>query len=150
MLKGHGLKLNSDFFFNGGPAQWNASAIRERAEWLMGHVVELWPQMGDDGRKKPKFVIILGKTNEVKSWRDVVRTTAEFVYKNNVLWGFEKKIVKKAPSYFSRQRTSEWSYQLGKDWWVKTNLDAEDAEKLCKTMIVAAGMSEKDFDVEFW
>ncbi len=151
-LAQHGLRLNQVYFGEIAPEIWNGQAIRDRAQWLMAKVTEIWPQLGETAARwdeKPKAVIILDDVYPVNSWRDVLRRTAEVA----VQWcgnKFEEQVVTELPTYFGRNPFTHASHQLGNGWWLNVNLSADSIRQLCSNIIEAAGIPKDEYNVELW
>ncbi|MEM7535644.1 MAG: HNH endonuclease family protein [Chloroflexota bacterium] len=113
-LARHGLLLNSAYF-SGEYDTWDGYAIRERAQWLVAKVNEIWPMLGElqesSGRtEKPKGLTILGESYTVESWRDVLHSTAECV----VQWrasDFEK-VAEEISQYIKQEKFEGTCRQL--------------------------------------
>ena len=126
-LATHGLLLNQEYFSALAPAAWNGQAVRGRAQWLMGKITEIWPQLNvavSNGERRPKAVIILDDVYPVASWRDVLRRTAEMLAQ----WcgdAFERQVVESRRSYFSRTNTGDVWHALTNGWRVYVNANAD-------------------------
>ena len=150
-LAGHGLLLNQTSFGAQAPAVWNGQAIRERGEWLMAQISEIWPQLGETAagwEKVPKSVVILDEVYPVASWRDVLRRTAEVAAQ----WcgeKFEAQVVAELPTYFKREPHSK-SHQLENGWWVYVNLNADTIRQVSETIVEAAVIPEEEYEVVLW
>lgn len=151
-LAHHGLLLNQEYFNRDDPKIWNGDSIRTRAQWLMKHMTVIWPQLGETAsgwEEKPKAVTIIGETFPVQSWRDVLRSTADFVAQ----WhdeDFEEKIIAKLPNYFSEDPHANASHQLPNSWWINVNHNADWIKHMCEMIIDAADIPEGEYDIELW
>jgi len=152
-LAKHGLLLNQRYFGEFAPEIWNGKTIRKRAQWLMAMITEIWPQLGEttgSWEEKPKAVIILDEVYPVKSWRDVLRRTADFVVDWSDKEQFEQEIVAALPSYIVREPPNDKYYQLANGWWIYINLNAVTLKQFSTDLIEAAGIPEDEYDVELW
>ena len=151
-LAGHGLSLNQIYFGDQAPDFWNGQSIRNRAQWLMSKITEIWPQLADTAAswyEKPKAVVILDEVYPVYSWRDVLRRTAEVV----VQWcgeKFEEMVIAKRPTYFTREPSSDAWHRLPNEWWVYVNLSADSIKEISAVIVEAAGIPEDEYDVVLW
>lgn len=151
-LASHGLRLNQMFFGERAPTKWTGGSIRNRAQWLMEQITEIWPQLGESHGgwdDKPKAVVILDETFPVASWRDVLRQTTE-VAAQWTAEKFEEKVVKTLPNYFSHEPFSGTSHQLTNGWWVYVNLNVDSIRQLCATIVEAAEIPEDEYDIQLW
>lgn len=151
-LQMHGLLLNKSYFQN-GPAVWNGEMIRKRAAHLAEQIVSIWASLGEVSEPKgwqerPKSLTILGDVFEVKSWRDVVHQTAEFVAQ--ISDDFAATTAEVA-SYFSQERfQGKRCRQLSNGWWLYVNLSSDSVRRICDTLIESVGISEDEFEIEVW
>ncbi len=150
-LSTHGLLLNQHYFGEMASAYWNGQSIRERAQWLMAKITEIWPQLGETTagwEEKPKAVVILDEVYAVDSWRDVLRRTAEVAAD----WNsdkFEERVVAELPNYFSKEPRSR-SDQLGNGWWLYVGLNADTIKRVSASIIDASGIPEDEYEIELW
>lgn len=147
-LGSHALLLNR-VYFNDGPVVWTAKMIKERAQFLVGKILEIWPTFADIPTQgdKPKSLVILGDTFAVKSWRDVAYFTAE---QAAAISNDFAAVADKMPAYFSRDRFQGTCRQLNNGWWLYLNLSAATVRRVCQTLLEEAGIPEEDFELETW
>lgn len=151
-LERHALELNRSYFAS-APKRWNRSAILERGRYLTDLIIQIWPapeiavQTKNVWGERPKSVTILGKTVEVKSWRDVVQITCEIVADH--VADFETMIVAKCPNWFSKSEMAPASRQLNNGWWVYVNLSGQDAQRFAERVVDLAGIREEQFELNW-
>ncbi len=151
-LAEHGLLLNHVYFSEQAPAVWNGQSIRDRAQWLISKVAEIWPQLAattGSWEEKPKAVVILDDVYPVSSWRDVLRRTADLAAQ----WAgdnFEKQVVSELPAYFSNKPFSFASHQLQNGWWLNVNWSADTIKQICSRIVQAVAIPEDEYEVELW
>jgi uncharacterized protein with ParB-like and HNH nuclease domain len=148
-LENHALKLNGDYFSKYIP-QWNKNSIKARAEFLVQHILLIWPALGEppvptNGTMKPQAVVILGETHAVNSWRDVAYRTAEVV--SQVVDDFTT-IAEELPSYFSHSKFKHASRQLSNGWWLYVNLSGDSTKNLCQRILSMANIPTEDWELE--
>jgi hypothetical protein len=148
-LENHALKLNGDYFSKYIP-QWNKNSIKARAEFLVQHILLIWPALGEppvptNGTMKPQAVVILGETHAVNSWRDVAYRTAEVV--SQVVDDFTT-IAEELPSYFSHSKFKHASRQLSNGWWLYVNLSGDSTKNLCQRILSLANIPTEDWELE--
>lgn len=151
-LQQHGLKLNQAYFGENAPATWNGEAIRERAQWLMAQVTQIWPQIGETAvgyEKVPKHAVILGEIYTVESWRDVLRRTADFAATMQD-GAFAETVVADQERYFTQQPTNDRWHPLSNGWFVYQNLNADTIRSVCDGIIESMGLPEDEYEVVLW
>lgn len=150
LLARHALQLNKTYFED-GPRRWNAAAIKERGKYLTDLILRIWPApdlvMKTKGSwgERPRTLIILDDSYEVKSWRDVVQYTAEAVAA--YVPDFERKIVSQLPNWFSKNEMASASRQLSNGWWIYVNLSGQDARKIAERLIELSEIPEEKFEL---
>ena len=151
-LADHGLLLNHLYFTEQASVIWNCQSIRERAQWLVTKVSEIWPQLAEtvgSWEEKPKAVVILDDVYPVGSWRDVLRRTSEVAAQ----WSgdkFEDQVVAELPTIFSNKPFSVASHQLQNGWWININWSADTIKQICTRIVQAIAIPEDEYDVELW
>lgn len=149
-LASHGLQLNADYFSKPIP-KWDEQAIRDRADYLMDLIFEIWPSLGEipSAPNSPSLVpiklIIQGQEFEVHSWRDVAQQTAEYVSCKTPNFMALAQVM---PSYLGKQQFSQDSRQLSNGWWLMVNLSANSIRSLCHNLFSEIGLTDNDWSVE--
>ncbi len=145
-LENHALKINSDYFCK-PIANWDENAIRERAEWLAGYILEIWSSLGTPPNVsvKPTKLIVLGKPHTVVSWRDV----AYYTVINVAEWVDDfDKIAEQYPAYFDKSQFKGACRQLPNGWWLYLNLSAASVKGFCRNLLASADIPEDEWQVE--
>jgi len=112
-LMEHALRLNKDYF--NSISYWNEEAIKQRATFLAGKIIEIWPMLAKiptslaNAGRKPKALLLMGQTIPVSSWREAVYQTALQI--SQVADDFET-IAAQMPSYFDKQEFKAACRQL--------------------------------------
>lgn len=151
-LERHALVLNHAYFAN-APKRWNRAAILERGRYLTDLIIQIWPAPETDIQHhkvwgaRPKSLTILGKTMDVKSWRDVVQFTCEAVA--DYVSDFDTAIVAQLPTWFSKNEMASASRQLSNGWWVYVNLSGQDARNFAERLIDLAGIPQEQFELNW-
>lgn len=151
-LKGHALRINSDYFSTNTPEIWNADAIRARASWLIEIAIKIWPQIGSvapEADQKPREVVIMGQIYPVASWRDVLRRTADVVAKLHEA-DFKMRIVPAAASYFSQQPGGVAPHQLPNGWYIQIHHNADKIKQLCEAIVDASVIDPDEYEIVLW
>jgi len=149
-LCNHALRLNSSYF-SLGIDRWDSDAIQVRAKFLSDKIIEIWPSFGEvpisQGTlgQKPRTILIISDTYEVKSWRDVAFFTAECAIQ--LADNFDI-IAEQMPTYFFREAKKRCR-QLSNGWYITTNLTGSSATSLCRNLMSLVGASEDDWQIEF-
>jgi hypothetical protein len=149
-LSEHGLLLNKEWFSR-SISQWNEETIRERAEFLGGLVLEIWPAIGEPPKPKtseaakPTNLIILGQQITVSTWRDVASQTTETIIK---LTDKFEEIAERMPAYLDKEKFPNANRQLSNGWFLNTNLSAASIKTFCRNLTASAGLEEGDWYVE--
>ena len=149
-LAGHGLLINKEWF-NRPILQWNEDAIRERAEFFGGLVLEVWPAIGEPPAPKtsegtkPTKLTILGQQITVSTWRDVASQTTEMIIK---LTDKFNEIAERMPAYLDKEKFPIADRQLSNGWYLNTNLSAASIKTYCRNLTSAAGLENGDWQVE--
>lgn len=153
-LAQHGLLLNQVYFGEIAPVVWNGDAIRQRAQWLMAKITEIWPQLGEreaGQEERPKAVNILGEVYTVNSWRDVLRKTADVAV--ILSDDFEKQLAEEFPTRFKQEAPKNPGHSwhlLSNGWWIYVNLNANEIKSFSQRIVEAAGIPDDEYEVEFW
>ncbi len=148
-LAGHALLLNQQYFSQ--PIScWDDSAIKERANFLLTKVLEIWPAIGEitPPRQligvKPVKVIFLGDEIPVSSWRDVIAKTTESIA--GLVDNFEV-FASSFPTYLSTAQFRGRCRQLANGWYVYVNLSANAVRSFCQSLVTKAGFTLNDWQV---
>ena len=150
LLARHALQLNNTYF-DDGPREWNAAAIEERGKYLTDLMLKIWsaPDVALKAKitwsERPKTLVILEDSYDIKSWRDVVQYTAEAVV--DYVPDFEREIVSQLPTWFSKSEMSPASRQLSNGWWIYVNLSGQDARERAERLIDLSGIPEEKFEL---
>ncbi len=148
------LKLNEYFQ---DKTNWERKDIEERAEYLAEICLKIWPYFGDTSQKgilgdtvrgtKPKTLSVHNKKYSVKSWRDVLEKTMNFIADSD-----EDKFQELVQEY---QRIVNWNNQkfrysreLNNGAFIEVNLSANDINSFCLKAIERVGLSSEDWQVE--
>lgn len=148
-LQEHGLLLNSDYF-KLKIEPWNEVAIKNRAEYLLQFILELWPAIGElpapkSVYTKPIQLTILGQKFRVESWRDVaMRTTEEILQLVSNIDDLSKGL----QSYLAVEPFPKASRRLSNGWYLNVNLSADSLKSYCKKLVEKAGLDINDWQVE--
>ncbi|MEI7990238.1 MAG: DUF262 domain-containing protein [Chloroflexota bacterium] len=149
-LAEHGLLLNKEYFKR-DIIIWNDQSIKNRAEYLVEFILELWPALGElpapkaVGGAKPINLTFLEQCIEVTSWRDVAEQTTETIIQ---LTDHFEDFVEAMPFYLSHSPFSRASRQLSNGIYMNVNLSAVSIKAYCQMLIARAGLSVKDWHVE--
>jgi len=150
LLARHALELNKTYFED-GPSRWNAAAIEKRGKYLIDLILKIWPTpdvvLKDKvtWSERPRTLIILEDSYDLKSWRDVVQYTAEAVA--DYVPDFEGAIVSQLPNRFSKSEIAPASRQLSNGWWIYVNLSGKDAREMAERLIALSGIPEEKFEL---
>lgn len=135
---------------------WQVADIAARAEILIEPILAIWPYFGGEqpeelvpapkGRR-PANLCIFGKSLAVATWRDVLENTV-----NEILDADPNAYIllcKELSSHIGGDRTRfRESRQLRNGGFVNVNLSAEGIDRLCQRILVAAGVSHAEWEVE--
>ena len=152
LLARHALELNKAYFED-GPRKWNAAAIEERGKFLTDLILKIWPapdvalKAKISWSERPKTLVILEDSYDIKSWRDVVQYTAEAVA--DYVPDFEREIVSELPTWFSKSEMTPASRQLSNGWWIYVNLSGQDARKIAERLIDLSGIPQEKFELNW-
>ena len=147
-LSNHALLLNSSYFSE--VDRWGEKEIRTRTENLTNLALKIWPSLGEvtatkDVRgQKPRSLIFLGESHDVKSWREVALTSVKIF--SDYSDDFDS-IAESLPSYFSRNERAR-AKLLSNGWWLYLHLSSQSAMKLCDSLMSALDISDEDWDIE--
>ncbi len=151
------LELNK--YFN-DLEKWTQYEIEKRSNNLADIALEVWSYFGDlqsEGDSKavtdevtgkvPRVVSILGQTNAVASWRDVLESTM------NAIAMVEPEaftiLVNDYPRFISADGIGlRSSRKLQNDYFIETNLSAKSIHRFCVQAIEATGLTKNDWIVE--
>lgn len=157
LLKESHLELNK--YFN-DLASWNQTEIEKRSNELADRSLEIWSYFGDvqyaaDSAdttdevtgKVPRVVSILGQTNTVTSWRDVLENTM------NVISLVEPEaftiLINEYPRFIRTNITGiRRPRKLQNDYFIETNLSAKSIHRFCVQAIESIGLTKDDWIVE--
>lgn len=149
-LARHALKINSTYFA-ADLSRWDEAAIRQRAEFIVQNIIDLWPALGEPptpqsiAYPKPKAVTILNDTYPVQTWREVAYYTAEQV--SQAVDNFDA-VAQQMPSYFSKEKFQYACRQLSNGWWLYLNLSGASVKTLCLNLVTAANLSDEDWQLK--
>ena len=151
------LELNK--YFKDLP-NWNQSEIERRSNELADKSLDVWAYFGDAPNatdsatttdevtgKVPRVVSILGQTNTVASWRDVLESTM------NAIALVEPEaftiLVNDYPRFISQDAVSlRSSRKLQNNYFIETNLSAKSIHRFCVQAIESIGLTKDDWIVE--
>ncbi|MCY3934923.1 MAG: DUF262 domain-containing HNH endonuclease family protein [Chloroflexi bacterium] len=156
-LSRHALLINSQYF--NGTEHWNSESIHARTEWLVDCICKIWPSFGyrrsmdDWTRTWPTGLSIYGESIRLKShgWRNIAVALAEYIVGNTSAF----ETLEEERFSFLRRHLPESvrveSYrQLSNGWWLYVQLDANNHLRNCETLAELAGLSTRDWDIEFY
>lgn len=141
-------------------ASWNQTEIEKRSNELADKSLETWAYFGDAQNatdsaitndevtgKVPRVVSILGQTNTVASWRDVLESTM------NAIAMVEPEaftiLVKDYPRFISADGIGlRSSRKLQNDYFIEINLSAKSIHRFCVQAIESIGLTKDDWIVE--
>lgn len=153
-LAQNALLLNSNYFSQ-DIAKWNADAIRERTKYLTGLILEVWPALGEQPEpddvtgKKPISLTILDASFDVRTWQEVAIQTAETISELGGAEDFES-LAGKFGRDFKRECLDDKAYKrMSNGWCLRVRRSAEDVVRFCKKLVSSAGLSDKDWKVEY-
>lgn len=151
------LELNK--YFN-NLTEWNQFAIERRSNNLADKALEIWSYFGDAQSaadltlttdevtgKVPRVVSILGQTNTVASWRDVLESTM------NAIALVEPEaftmLINNYPRFISADGIGlRSSRKLQNDYFIEMNLSAKSIHRFCVQAIESIGLTKDDWIVE--
>ncbi len=151
-LKDHALRLNSDYFSR-DISVWNRDSILARAEWLTSLCIDIWYPLGGYAPPRPiryttpTSLKINGKSYVVNSWEEVLIETVEAVLCE--LDSFDMLIqrfnqdVSLISSGFARH------HKLGNGLYLNTMKSDSAVYSFCRKFAQAAGIHERDWQVEY-
>ena len=147
-LSNHGLLLN-DLYFNNDFSIWGDKEILDRADFLLGYLLELWPEIGELPKpqvaRKPVKLSLLGQEFDVKTWRDVaIQTTESIIGLSDTF----EEIGSSFPSYLSKSRHFRVYHQLSNGWFLKLNLSSASIKYYCQQIIKKVGLTINEWKVE--
>jgi len=155
-LRANGLRINSEYFAR-EIAQWDEAAILARADWLTDKILAIWPAISTPLLKqtpaftlapKPVTVTISGQTFPVSHWSAVLEQTTAVVAAR--MGDDFTAIAEKFPQLFVRKKPSvnRGPYELPDGWWLCSYWGSKNIKKHCRDVILAADLSESDWNVE--
>lgn len=150
-LEGHALTLNKEYFSQ-RISKWDDKAIQNRAKFLTEAILEIWTELGTppvvqkSSGTKPRSLTILGQAFVVNTWRDVAYYTSQVV--SELVDDFETKIAAQMPAYFDKNEFQNACKQLPNGWWLYLNLSASSVKSLCRNLLMFAGISDDDWQLE--
>lgn len=151
------LELNKYF---GEIKVWNQAEIERRSNKLADQALEIWAYFGDANSaidttntidevtgKVPRVVSILGQTNTVASWRDVLESTM------NAIGIVEPEAFEILAKDYSRFISADSvslrsSRKLQNGYFIETNLSAKSIHRFCIQAIESIGLTKEDWIVE--
>ncbi len=151
------LELNKYF---GNLSVWNQTEIERRSSKLADKALKIWVYFGDSQSsvdstniidevtgKVPRVVSILGQTNTVASWRDVLESTM------NTIGIVEPEAFELLANDYSRFISADSvglrsSRQLQNGYFIETNLSAKSIHRFCVQAIESIGLTKEDWIVE--
>ena len=151
------LELNKYF---GNLSVWNQTEIERRSSKLADEALEIWVYFGDSQSsvdstniidevtgKVPRVVSILGQTNTVASWRDVLESTM------NTIGLVEPEAFELLANNYSRFISADSvslrsSRQLQNGYFIETNLSAKSIHRFCVQALESIGLTKEDWIVE--
>jgi uncharacterized protein with ParB-like and HNH nuclease domain len=139
---------------------WNQFEIERRSSVLADKALGIWNYFGDSQNavdsvnandevtgKVPRVVSILGQTNAVASWRDVLESTM------NAIATVEPEaftiLVNDYPRFISADGIGlRSSRKLQNDYFIEVNLSAKSIHRFCVQAIESIGLTKDDWVVE--
>lgn len=150
-LVSHGLRLNSDYFA-ADLESWDATAIRERADWLTQKVLEIWPSFAPSASiaapvvsTTPISLTIRGETFEVKSWRDVFRQAIEYLARDGA--NFDE-LSAQFPWLIRQTPFNHGDYLVSNGWHLTVNWSKADTLKYVERPLQACGIGDDEWEIE--
>ena len=154
ILLGSKLKLNEYFQ---DQTNWERKDIEERAEYLAEICLSIWPYFGNPNQQgilgdtvrgtKPKTLSVHNKKYSVKSWRDVLEKTMNFIADSD-----EDKFQELVQEYHRivnwNNQKFRYSRELNNGAFIEVNLSANDINSFCLKAIERVGLSSEDWQVE--
>ena len=155
----HGLDINHQYFENA--LQWNQEEIEKRRDWLVDHIIKLWPAFpkpyieaepidkDEFNRKYPTRLTVLGTDLPVnRVWKNFAIQFTEYLIKS----GFFEKISNQDLEFVRRNEPEDWPEQyrhlLSNGWWLYTGFWAYQAIQHCRQLAKFTGLSDKDWSFE--
>lgn len=149
-LATHALALNHRYFSQDIP-KWDATAIQDRANFLLKHILEIWPAIGEPPApssttgRYPVRLKFMGREVPVASWRDVAEKTTEIVIE---LTPDFDAIAQRMPYNLAKQPFPRSSRPLSNGWYMNTNLSSHSLISYSKQLAAAAGLPVDSWEVE--
>ena len=150
-LVGHGLRLNSDYFA-ADLESWDATIIRERADWLTDKMLEIWPSFAPPTAATspivpttPTLLKIRGEAFEVKSWRDVSRQAIEYLARENA--DFDD-LNAKFPWLIRATPFKYGNYEVSNGWFLNVDWSKLSTLKYIARPLKACGIGDDEWEVE--
>jgi len=138
---------------------WDFDSIRKRSDFLLEHVLEIWPTLDVEGLAsktsapnptgtKPKRVTILGETESVDTWKGVLRTTLQVLLQFDPELG--SRLQGEIPRYFKTEEAGLRSpLRIQDEFFAESHFSAKDILHVCQQVLAIAGIDPKEFSVEY-
>lgn len=154
LLESH-LELNK-YFEN--QYEWKKENIDNRSTYLSESALRIWPYFGSEKNPDPSGDSVIGRTpkllrmldieSPVKSWRDVMETTANILISQLEPEQFEQ-IVQQYPRFIAPTKDGFRSHRkLVNGLYIEVNLSARDIDSFCKRLVESAELTFADWEVE--
>jgi len=153
------LELNKYFQCK---TSWRREDIEERAKYLANIALQIWSYFGHESVQPsqpsivkpsnitgttPKSLRFLGQEYNVKSWRDVMKTTLNIIAESEPD-AFEE-VMKQFPRFVGwDEKDFRSTRQLSNGAFIEVNLSASDIYTFCMRAIETVGLSTDEWDVE--
>lgn len=147
------LELNRYFI---SLSEWKKEQIKERAKKLADLALTVWPYFGDENQStfveikgtKPSYLMIADEEFVVRTWRDVLKQTLNFLAKKKP--GIFESLIEKHPRFISKNaNTFQRSIQLVNGYHIEVNLNADAIYRFCQQAVECAGYSREDWQVDY-
>lgn len=153
ILCGSHISLNSHFR---NSETWGEDAIDRRADVLAGFALRIWPYFGveteetrpeTDAREKPRRLKFLGRSFDVKTWRDVLEETLNAIEEHDP--ERFREIARSMPKLLGPD-LAEFNdrRQLKCGLFANVNLSAKGITRFCLRALEAAGLDLDEWVVE--
>lgn len=134
--------------------KWDKESIEARVDSLTERILTIWPYFGNEKNElrkitgsSPRLLTILGETNTVKSWRDVMEKTIVTIYEDD--HNKYQHVMNKYPDIISvegeKMRNAK---KASNGHYIEVNLNSKSIHDFCVNAMKSAGYLDEDWHVE--
>ena len=156
-LENHGIHLNAKYFNQ--ILAWNASAIKERADYLAGLALDVWPAFAEpprsEGVKGTTPITLTVRDHHYNpntwfGWRGMLMTMINFLHELELLTDFDDA-KHQFGGMIHRDKSDSPKYyrQSSAGWWIYVNHSAEGAVHFCGRLAQFCGLSDDEWSFTY-